>query len=235
MGKGLFITGTDTGIGKTFVTGVMVLGLTKCGVDTGIMKPVETGCPYLDGVIHPVDATFLQEAADVKDELDLINPFRFKTPVAPSIAARIEGKDVDFDVIARSYTILSTRHEIVLVEGVGGLLVPLSGSKTVADLVVALDLPAVLVAGCELGTINHTLLSLRCAEESGIEVAGIVFNRNSPESEEQEGFMEEIGRFTTVPAIGTVPYCKDRVAIGAAYNNLDLSILTDLAVTARKS
>src|SRR3990170_290150 len=174
--KGYFITGTDTGVGKTFVTAGIAVVLKEKGVNVGVMKPVETGCAEKERELEPQDALFLKKAAGVSDELDLINPYRFKACLAPSIASKLEGKNIDLNRIKECYDTLASKHSLMLVEGAGGLLTPINEAYTVADLIKLLNLPIIIIAASRLGMLNHTLLTVRHAQSIGIRVAGIILN-----------------------------------------------------------
>jgi len=224
MGKSFFITGTDTGIGKTFVTSLIALTLKERGVDVGVMKPVETGCTEEAGEFIAADAARLKEAAEAKDEMELIAPCRFALPAAPSIAARAEGREITFAPIKRAYNTLCTRHDLLLVEGVGGLLVPINDQETVADLITTLDLPSIIVAGSHMGTINHTLLTVEGARNRGITVAGLIFNFYSKEGEPA---IEEITRITGLPVLGKIPRLEIDASLYSIKESLDLSPLLD--------
>lgn len=171
---GLFISGTDTGVGKTYVSCALARGLRDQGVDVGVMKPVETGVTKAG----PEDAIALREAAGVDDPLDLICPLQFEMPAAPEAAARAEGRALALQPIDDAFATLSARHEALLVEGAGGLLVPFDATTSMADLALRLGLPVLLVARASLGTINHTLLSLEGCERRGIELIGVVLSHS---------------------------------------------------------
>lgn len=163
-----FITGTDTGVGKTVIAAALAAVLKKRGTDVGIMKPVATG--------GWDDAHFLMRGSGVKDNLFLVNPYCLATPVAPAIAADIENIKIDIGRIMAAYEELSRRHEMLIVEGVGGLLAPIYKKYLVSNLVKELELPIVIVAKPGLGTINHTLLTVSHARRSGIKVIGVIIN-----------------------------------------------------------
>jgi dethiobiotin synthetase len=172
---GLFITGTDTGVGKTFVTCALARGLRAAGVDVGVMKPVETGVP----VSGPEDARALMRAANVRDELDLVCPIQYAMPAAPQAAAAAEGSETSAsstDRISRAFSTLSARHTFTLVEGAGGILVPFDEKTMMADVAKSLGLPVLIVARASLGTINHTLLTLEACESRGLDVLGVVLS-----------------------------------------------------------
>jgi len=176
MTSGLFVTGTDTGVGKTYVSAGIATALKHRGVDVGVMKPAETGCRIRAGRLMPKDALHLMKSARVKDPLSLVNPYRLRKPLAPSVAAAREGKKIDPDKILSAFNALCERHEFMIVEGAGGIMVPLCGEYTYLDLARTMGLPVLIVARPGLGTINHTLLSIAALKGRRIAIAGIVIN-----------------------------------------------------------
>jgi len=212
--NGFFITGTDTGVGKTFITAGITAVLKEKGLNVGIMKPVETGCPVKDGKLEPQDAIFLKKISGVDDDIDLINPYRFKAPLAPAVASRVEGKIVELNKIEECYKKLASRYSMMFVEGAGGLLAPINESETLADLVKLLNLPIIIVAASRLGAINHTLLTVRYAQAIGIEVKGIILNYPFLAIDETLSTNQaEIKRLTSIPVLGELPFCDiDRIA-----------------------
>jgi len=170
--RGVFVTGTDTGVGKTVVACALASGLRDRGLDVGVMKPAETGVPD-DG---PLDARALRAAAGVGDPLDLVCPQTFALPAAPTVAARHEGRAVDLAAIDAAFAALRERHDWLVVEGAGGLRVPAADGLDMAGLAARLELPVLLVARAALGTINHTLLTLEAIRASGLRLAGVVIN-----------------------------------------------------------
>ncbi|MDP2951749.1 MAG: dethiobiotin synthase [Chloroflexota bacterium] len=208
MGKGIFISGTDTGVGKTLVAGGLAALLKEKGIDVGVMKPAESGCRREKGRLMPEDALFLKEMAGCQDELELINPYALEHPLAPALAAELEGVDIRLEVIRQAYNTLASRHDVVLVEGAGGMLVPLAPRCFMADLARELGgLPVLLVVRALLGTINHTLLSLYYARREGIEVLGIVMNHTSPPSGLAESLnADALQRWGARPFLGSLPF-----------------------------
>ena len=172
MTRGWFVTGTDTGVGKTLVSCAMARVLRDLGRDVGVMKPSETGVEDAG----PLDAQALRDAAGCDDALDLICPQAFALPAAPTVAAAAEGRTVSIEAIRKAWRELSARHELMVVEGAGGLRVPLWEGGSMADLAAELDLPVVLVARGALGTINHTRLTLEALEVDGLPLAGVVIS-----------------------------------------------------------
>jgi len=172
MARGFFVTGTDTGVGKTLVACALLRALRERGLDAGAMKPIETGV----GEAGPLDALALREAAGAGDPLDDVCPCRFALPAAPSVAAAHEGRSVDHARLRAAFARQAARHAWLVVEGAGGLLVPLDDATSMADLAAELGLPLLVVARGALGTINHTLLTLEAAARRGLAVAGVVIS-----------------------------------------------------------
>jgi dethiobiotin synthetase len=174
MHNGIFITGTDTGVGKTYVAKGLTRTFISRGLDVGVMKPAETGCRKRAGQLFPRDAMSLRKAAVVSDPLDLINPYRFSRPLAPSVAAEQEGNSIDPARIIHCFQELSRRHDFMIVEGAGGIMTPLSQNYLFLDLAEILRLPVVIVSRPCLGTINHTLLTISSLKTRTIDIAGVV-------------------------------------------------------------
>jgi dethiobiotin synthetase len=214
--RGFFVAGTDTGIGKTLVTAAIALALRTRGVDVGVIKPVQTG----EG-----DAVELKRLVGLSESPARIAPFSFAAPLAPLVAARLEGKALELDEVVERVRALSEAHELTIVEGVGGLLVPVGPGWTVADLAGELRLPLLVVARAGLGTVNHTLLTLAEAERRGLDVAGVVLNgygRERDPSEADNG--ELIESFTGVPVIARIPWLREDVT-SEALGRLDLGFV----------
>jgi len=181
--SGLFVTGTDTGVGKTFVSASILSALRSRGCDAVPMKPVQTGCVQRQGRLIAPDLAFCLKVARLtpsqSDRCDMA-PFCFKPACSPHLAAQRTGATIRFSVIRKAFCRLSRAHEFVVVEGAGGVLVPLNRRKTMLDLMVALRLPVLLVARPGLGTINHTLLSLEALSRVGLDILGVVLNQSNP-------------------------------------------------------
>jgi dethiobiotin synthetase len=215
--KSIFITGTDTGVGKTYVAAGVAAALKHRGINVGVMKPAESGCVRRSGRLVPRDALRLMKAAGVRDALALVNPYRFQRPLAPSVAAEIEGKKVTLEIIVAAYQTLSARHDFMLVEGAGGIMVPLSRQATYLDLAKALNIPVVIVARPGLGTINHTLLTISALRVQNVEVAGIVINYAEAR---RAGLSEKtsptaIEKMSGAKIIGIIPYKSKKFRIVA--------------------
>ncbi len=207
MSNGLFITGTDTGVGKTMVTAALARALKLRGVQVGVMKPVTAGCPERNGELVSEDAELLAWAAGVELDDD-VAPYRLREPIAPADAAKKDRVKIDFGRIKECYDRLSARYEYVLVEGAGGLMVPLNGGFLVADLINHLALPMLVVARPGLGTINHSVLTCFSGSQMGIDVKGVVVNRfpSQPTLAEQ-GASHQIGSLCGAPILGIWDDC----------------------------
>ena len=209
MGGGIFITGTDTGVGKTFVAAALASYLRDRDYRVGVMKPAETGCPQQDGVSIPEDAVRLKEASGCAEPIEKICPYRFSEPLAPSMAAERAGRRIDLDLLLSNYGEISVKYDITLVEGAGGLLVPLLPSYTYADFAGVLKLPLLVVAANKLGAINHLLLTLEHASCRGLRVLGYVLNGSSKETSlAAETNREVLLGLTGVPCLAELPFIE---------------------------
>jgi dethiobiotin synthetase len=175
VARGIFVTGTDTGVGKTIVAAALLRGLMAEGFRSAGMKPVAAGLD--DGEPVPADARALIAAGNVDAPLADVNPYAFAPPIAPEIAARAAGATIDLDVIASAFSRLAAIADGVVVEGAGGALVPLGPSTDMLDVPARLGLPVLLVVGIRLGCINHALLSALAIRARGLVLAGWVANR----------------------------------------------------------
>jgi dethiobiotin synthetase len=174
---GLFITGTDTGVGKTHLTCLIAREMLARGVVVGAYKPVCTGCEIApDGTAHWPDVEALADGLGDRFPIDRICPQRFRAPLAPPVAAQEEGRTVDAALLRAGAAWWDGRVELLLVEGVGGLYCPLTETRTVVELAKELAFPILIVARLGLGTINHTLLTVEAAERRGLRIAGIILN-----------------------------------------------------------
>lgn len=202
MRRGLFVTGTDTGVGKTIVTAALARALRIGGVNVGVMKPVTSGCREVHGERVSDDAELLAWAAGVECDGD-VAPYCLREPISPADAAKLDGVKIDFGRIAAACDRLAARHDFVLVEGAGGLMVPLNGGLLVADLVRHLALPLLVVARPNLGTINHSVLTCFAATQMELAVKGVIVNRYpaAPDLAEQ-GAAHQIGSLCGAPILG---------------------------------
>lgn len=205
MSSGWFITGTDTGVGKTFIAELMLEGLNAAGVAAVGMKPVASGCRHAAAGVRSDDAERLVAAGCAAIPYEIANPFAFVEPVAPHIAAAISGRPIDIGVIDSCYQKIS-RIGRVVVEGVGGWRVPIGADRTMADVAAVLRLPVVLVVGMRLGCINHALLTAEAIAADGLESAGWVANTVVRDMARYAETMAAIGERLGAPPLATIPY-----------------------------
>lgn len=208
MTRAVLVTGTDTGVGKSLVAAGLAAALAGRGIDTGVMKPVATGAVRRRGRRVSADAEFLRRACGTQDPLERINPVCLSPPLAPAVASRLIGRPVDLRRVRRSFRILVSSHERLIVEGIGGLMTPLRGRFTVAHLARQLGLPLILVTRPTLGTLNHTALTVHAARSFGLTIRGLVVNYHAPfrRGIAERTTPEALQAMTGVPLLGTVPF-----------------------------
>jgi dethiobiotin synthetase len=209
--RGVFITGTDTDVGKTWVAAGLTAALRRRGVKAVYFKPVQSGCPREGGRLIPTDADFARTLAGLTEPLEVLTPIALRLPLAPGVAAAQAGVAVDLERIAASLRGLAGRYDFFVVEGAGGLYVPLVGTNfLVLDLIRWLGLPLAVVAHSGLGTINHTVLTVKAALAAEINVAGVILNRypDNPglAAMTNPGVIEAL---TGVPILGSLPEVPD--------------------------
>jgi dethiobiotin synthetase len=211
MTKGIFITGTDTGVGKTFVAEGLIRAVREKGLNVCPMKPLETGCRLRQGRLIPADTVRLIRASGVDEEIDLINPYRFNQPLAPSVAAEIEGMKINRKRIFSAYDRLSKKYDITIVEGAGGVMAPVFKKYLFLDLINDLKLPLVIVSRPGLGTINHTLLTIDAVKNKGLNILGVIINYpvNIKIGLTEKTNPEVIEKLGGSPVLGVVPYLKN--------------------------
>jgi len=204
---GMIVTGTDTGVGKTIVTAALVTALQAHGFDAGIMKPVATG---ISSASHDSDPDWLVSVTGCRDDLELVSPYRLNLPAAPWVAARHEGLALDVERILKAFHTLSARHDCLIVEGIGGLLVPLSDDLFIVDLIARMKMPVLIVSRVALGSINHTLLTVECLKRRGIPILGVIFNHLSPplQTMELEETVQTILHLSGLQSFGELPFCE---------------------------
>lgn len=236
--KGVFITGTDTGVGKTLVGAALAHHLQTAGVKVGVMKPVESGVdePSDEGA----DATLLRWASGCASPMEQVAPYRLKAPLAPSVAAKQENVFIDFGHLTSMAKGLAEEHDFVVIEGAGGLMAPLTGGILMADLAQAMGLPLLVVSRPDLGTVNHTLLTLFAARTMGLPIAGFLINKMpSDASESQHSAPHTLASLASADLLGVLPEAsgspREQVArlskeisllptLGLLYRNLNLDI-----------
>jgi dethiobiotin synthetase len=178
--KGIFVTGTDTGVGKTLVSVSLVKALVRRGLRVSVMKPIASGSEHTPAGLRNADALALAAAANVAVPYAAVNPYCFEPAISPHIAAEEAGIEVDMGVIRQSFETVAAGADFVLVEGAGGWYAPISESRAMSDLPKLLGIPVLLIVGLRLGCLNHALLTMRAIEASGAEFAGWVANGIDP-------------------------------------------------------
>ena len=194
MKQAFFITGTDTGIGKTYVACKLIQQYIAQGYKVVGMKPVAAGCELINGEWVNDDVVKLEAASNVKAPRKLTNPYSFKEPIAPHIAAELAGEAIDITVIQQAFDALSELADIVIVEGAGGFLVPLNDTETMADLAGILNIPIILVVGIRLGCINHALLTAQAIQAINVSLAGWIANPIEPKMQQYNKNVEAIAK-----------------------------------------
>jgi dethiobiotin synthetase len=223
--KTLFITGTDTGVGKTTIAASIsaFLSLRK-KLNVGVMKPFESGISRRNKDQLPWDAICLREASGSTDDLDDINPYMFEAPLAPEVAANLEHIQIDIDIVDRTYKKISKKHDIVLIEGAGGVLVPIKKDFFYADLIEKWNASTIIVSRIGLGTINHTLLTCSYLQSRDIKIIGVILNNDNGTNDlAAQTNPEALKRHINVPILGVFPYFK-----GLLKEGMDRELLADI-------
>ena len=211
-----FVTGTDTGVGKTLVSSALLHGLSAAGLKTVGMKPLAAGAELRDGVLFNDDVAQLSAASSVQVPQELIVPFLLREPAAPHIAASLEHIAIDPSRLFSAYAQLADQAEAVVVEGVGGFRVPLTDDFDTADLAEKLQLDVILVVGLRLGCLNHALLTAEVIAARGLHLAGWVANEIDPAMPHQAANVQALRQRLAAPLIGVVPYQPDASAAQTA-------------------
>ncbi|RJQ49862.1 MAG: dethiobiotin synthase [Nitrospiraceae bacterium] len=210
MSKGIFIAGTDTGVGKTFVASGLIIAFRAAGNAVCPMKPIETGCISRKGQLVPEDALKLVQSAGIHESLDLVNPYRFRQPLAPAVASDLERTVIKKNKILSAYKQLSCKYDVMIVEGAGGIMAPVYKKYLFLDLIKDLNLPIAIVARAGLGTINHTLLTIKAAQSMGIDVTGVIVNNTSKSATDVslKTNPRMIEKLSGRPVLGIVPFMR---------------------------
>jgi dethiobiotin synthetase len=206
MSQAYFVTGTDTGSGKTTIASALIRHFVNQGLQTVGMKPIASGCDFVDGQAINEDVTALIQASNINGPMTIVNPYRFMPAIAPHIAASQAGVNIDTQVILDAYHQLSRIADVVIVEGAGGFLVPINADQTLADLAIQLDIPIILVVGMRLGCINHALLTVEAIKSRGLTLAGWVANQVDPHMAEFEANLQTLQQRIEIPCLGVVGY-----------------------------
>jgi len=254
--KGMFITGTDTGVGKTALSSLLLAELRRRGINAAPMKPMQTGClqkpetgngkpeegqesefqvSSFKSQISPfsvpdLDYSLSMASMEVDPETyKRMSPYRFEPACSPHLAAKMAGAEIDIAEMVIAARALASDYDFVIAEGAGGVLVPLNQRETLLDLMQALKFPVLLAARPGLGTINHTLLSIRALRDEGLDITGIVFVAGTAD---EPGFIEDdnvttIEHFGKVPVLGTIPYCAQLAEPNTKYDDLPIPVVAE--------
>jgi dethiobiotin synthetase len=209
--RGIFITGTDTGVGKTLVASALVRCLTQRGIDVGVMKPIETGVPPSPKL--QTDGARLWKAAGCHDPMTEVSPYQFRLPLAPLAAAKAEGRTVLVTTIIRIFQALVQKHSFIVVEGAGGINVPITQSFNMTDLIHRMKLPVVVVGFSGLGGVNHALLTIQALRGRKIPILALVLNQRRPVLTKTESLQEQstvtlLRQLAKVPVLGPIAYSQ---------------------------
>ncbi|VVC06253.1 ATP-dependent dethiobiotin synthetase BioD [uncultured archaeon] len=207
--KAYFITGTDTGVGKTSITIGLAGSMRKLGIDVGVMKPIATGYPNKMG-FKSSDVAKLVEATSINDSENLINPVFLPLPTSPYDATKLLELSVDMPLIFDQFKKLLSLHEILLVEGIGGIMTPITKNFFVADMIKGMGIEGIIVTRATIGTLNHTVMTCKMCKDYGIKIRGLVINnfdeKGTPAEKNSPSTLYEL---TNIPILGTIPFIKD--------------------------
>ena len=214
--KSLFVTGNDTNVGKTCVTASIVKNLRDMDIDVGVMKPFASGYRENSNSLSQ-DVEILMKYSDWHDPIDLVNPYFFEMPTSPYDASKVLGQKISLQKITDTYDRLLLSHDLVIVEGIGGLMTPITQNYFVSNLISELDIDTIVVIGSKLGTVNHTLLTYEHCKQMHLKLKGFVINQTEPSGYELSNLKQQIMELTNQIVYCTIPYQK----------NFDLNLYID--------
>ena len=220
--KSLFITGTDTDVGKTYVTAGLAVTLRKMDIDVGIMKPFAAGTPQKKG-FKSEDVEILSQAAQVSDAENLMNPQFFKMAASPYTASKSLKVKVNVNSVLSSFKKLSKLHSMLLVEGMGGIMTPILKNYFVTNLIKDMKIPAVIVTRSKVGTVNHTIMTCKMCEKYKIPIKGIIINNFDSDGYQIKILKRDLQSLTGVPILGTIPYIEN-LSDASLYKNFKKNI-----------
>ena len=206
--KSLFVTGTDTDVGKTCVSASIVKNLRDMDIDVGVMKPFASGHKKNSNSL-PQDVEILMKYSGSQDPIDLVNPYFFEIPTSPYDAAKILVQKINLQKVIDAYNKLLSSHDLVIVEGIGGLMTPITQNYFVSNLISELDIDTIIVTGSKLGTVNHTLLTYEHCKQMHLKLKGFVINQTVPSGYELSNLRQQIMELTNQIVYCTIPYQKN--------------------------
>lgn len=220
--SGYFVTGTDTGVGKTSISVALIRKLIQAGYKVAAMKPVASGCRQSEHGLRNEDAELLISEASIVAPYEIVNPYAFEPKIAPHLAARDVGIKIELETIRDKYEVLAGLADLVVVEGVGGWRVPLGKVINTEHMAKAINLPIILVVGMRLGCLNHALLTVQAIESSAMVLAGWVANLLDPEMDQVEANIDTLRNHIAAPLLGQIPFLGN-IQAGQFESYLDLS------------
>ena len=206
--KSLFVTGTDTDVGKTYVTAGLAVTIRKMGIDIGIMKPFAAGTAQKKGY-KSEDVEILSNAAQVNDPENLVNPQFFRIPASPYTAWKNLKTKPKINSVLSAYKKLSKLHSMLLVEGMGGTMTPILKDYFVTDLIKDMKIPTIIVARSRVGTVNHTMMTVKMCQKYKIPIKGIIINDFDSDGYKIKELTRDLKNLTGVPILGSIPFIKD--------------------------
>jgi dethiobiotin synthetase len=214
--KSLFVTGNDTDVGKTCVAASIVKNLRDMDIDVGVMKPFASGNRKNSNSLSQ-DVEILMKYSGSHDPIDLVNPYFFEIPTSPYNASKILARKISTQKVIDAYDKLLSSHDLVVVEGIGGLMTPITQNYFVSNLISELDIDTIIVTGSKLGTVNHTLLTYEHCKQMHLKLKGFVINQTEPNGYELSNLKQQIMELTNQIVYCTIPYHK----------NFDLGLYVD--------
>ena len=206
--KSLFVTGTDTDVGKTCVSASIVKNLRDMDIDVGVMKPFASGHKKNSSSL-PQDVEILMKYSGSHDPIDLVNPYFFEIPTSPYDAAKILVQKINLQKVIDAYNKLLSSHDLVIVEGIGGLMTPITQNYFVSNLISELDIDTIIVMGSKLGTVNHTLLTYEHCKQMHLKLKGFVINQTEPNGYELTNLKQQIMELTSQIVYCAIPYHRN--------------------------
>ena len=223
-GRSIFITATDTNVGKTMVSGLLLKFLLDRSIKAGYQKWASTGDSE-----NPADLLSCMQTAGINLDpaaLDLQVPYRFEFPASPHLSAELENRKIDPEIIVSAYHTMVSSHEILIVEGVGGLLVPLTRDLLLADLLARLEIPTIIVTRSGLGTLSHTLLTIEALRSRKIPILGVIFTDGKNDNETLVADnVKTIAKIGQIEILGRLPYCSNQQTLRNAFSPIGEKIL----------
>jgi len=203
----LFVTGTDTDVGKTCITASIVSYLSKMNVDVGVMKPFASGYKATSDSVSD-DVKILMKYSGVDDSIDLVNPYFFEIPTSPYDACKQLNLEIEISRVIDSYKQLASIHDVMVVEGIGGIMTPISKNYFVSDLISDLQMNTIIVTGSKVGTVNHLMLTYQHVKEKNLRLNGFIINQNVSDGYELSNLKQQIIDLTGQTVYGSIPYQK---------------------------